>query len=515
MTRKTSIGEAKRGQQSREPKVTTNARTPGTEDTVRVPLAEPADRDNQRRADPRPAEIAKAIQTSIVGLARRVPRAANQPADVPVGIIPGLAELPSIAIVGQGPSEWIENRHAWVQFRVSTMLFKIPVGKSYVRLTIQPKQSTDSYEGDFEFPIGQLTKFDFVDGAISFRLPRADVDNTLTLTWYAYGPVVGEFAQPITISAAEMTFSVGAQFTMWMTPIYIYDTASHHEDTLYVQVNGVSDDGQQWGSSASLGDHNNTGRKGIQPNVRPIGPFTMLPGSSSNVSLTGMIVNWGHSSREDDAKSILDTISKVGAVVATTISTFAFPAGAPVWGLLSAAVDALNETVIAWAFADCDSVVWLELLTVGADDLFFYTFDPADQLETPQQPAAWAWHQQKKKGDVLISGFLGGGCEDSDYQSGFNVTRNRQGVTKFIANDGLMISPGQTMNFAPLHSASDQGVIMYSTLREDSHVDPLGNYIAPPEPDEQKFDVVMWRAVIGTDDGIETEWSDFSVVILE
>jgi len=424
-----------------------------------------------------------------------------------------LPKITTIQIIKIGPEQLIENRQAWVEFAVANWTSTAtPV--SYVSATVQPAESLEEnyYSGNYQFPVPALNPLDDITGALSFLLPRADLGNTLTLNWMYVPDEPGvEFPTPVSLGTATIQFDVGAKFTIGMNSIFIRNTASHHEDTLWVSLNGQMDS-QSWADAASLGDHNNTeGRSGIPSKVLPVGPFFMLPGSQDGVSVSSIIANDGHSSDEDDAAKVLDTISKVGAVVATTIFTIIFPAGAVVWAALSAAVDAMQEAIIGWIFADCDTVVYIQSQTASATDLFGYTFDPADQL-SEVYPAAWISRVQKKKGEMLWD-WLGGGCRDSDYSSGFNITRLRQNdAVRFVDNDGIALTANQVASFAPLVAP---GITVTYTLEGPGTYNPMGQYEAPDTIGKQRFAVLRWTAHESTTQGLIDIWSDFAVIILD
>jgi len=78
------------------------------------------------------------------------------------------------------------------------------------------------------------------------------------------------------------------------------------------------------------------------------------------------------------------------------------------------------------------SRLYIQSRSASASDLFGYTFDPTDRL-SQVNPAAWISRVEKKKRELLVD-WLGSGCRDSDYSSGFNITRLRQNDAVRFAN---------------------------------------------------------------------------------
>lgn len=415
------------------------------------------------------------------------------------------------------PAKLIENRPAWVEFelwnRAGTLLTD-----AFVRARITAHQSVDDYEGSFNFPIKNLDVGQSIQGAISFVLPRAAVGNVVTLELCQYGPLVAEIAPLNILTADQIEFDVAARFTISMTGIWIRDTASHHEDTLVVSFNAHTGD-NSWGDVSHLGDHNNTSRAGILPEVMPVGPFDMLPGSGSNVAVSCIIANAGHTSTEEDAKKALTIVSKVGEVTAATVLSIMFPFGAALWTSLASATNELHLAIINYAFANCDTVVLRDSRFITEQDLFNYTNDPYDQ-KSEAFPVEWIMRCQKKVGKLpkLTEDEpelpLGNGCRDSDYTTGLFVKRLR--LPEMFHNyniDGTHLSPGQKTTFAPLgHFSADK--IIYD-WEGKAPVSPTGIFKAPATITDRKFEIIKWTILEENKNGIFPAFEDFAIVILD
>jgi hypothetical protein len=320
------------------------------------------------------------------------------------------------------------------------------------------------------------------------------------------------------LASDQSTFDVAAKFTISMNGIWIRDTASIKNDTLFVAFTGQLDN-SSWSDTASLGDHDNTGRSGIPPQVLPVGPFTMIPGSGKSIAFGAVIANAGHTSSEDDAKKALEIVSHVGAVTATTILSIIFPFGAAVWAGLSAAADELNQAIIDWALADCDTVVLNDGLLVSEQDLFIFTFDPNDNISLVNPPN-WILLEQKKKGDNISTdrdgvAWLGGGCRDSNYSTNFSLQRLRvpEMVHDYSA-DGILLGASQEINFG-LVSLDPNIRTVFDPVEGDGGLQPNGLYEAPSAPSDQKFNIIKWTVYQETPKGIITLWRDFSIVLLD
>ncbi len=304
----------------------------------------------------------------------------------------------SIIITRIGPAELVENRPAWVEFDIWNRASGKELKDLFVRARITPRQSVDDQAGIFNFPIRSLEPGQSIDGAISFILPRADTGNLITIELCQYGdiPEGGEFA-PINVLASDQTeFDVAARFSIRMNGIYIRDTASLHEDTLFVSFSGQYEN-TSWGDSTGLGDHNNTSRSGISPDVLPVGPFNMIPGSGENMVISCVIANAGHTSTEEDAKNALKIVSKVGEVTAATVLSILFPPGAAIWSSLAAATDELHQAILDYAFADCDTVVLNDARLINEQELFLSTYDPDDN-KYEDFPASLIMRSKKNAG---------------------------------------------------------------------------------------------------------------------
>jgi len=422
----------------------------------------------------------------------------------------------SLVPIRIAPDTLIENRPAWVEFYVWNS-HAGPLADVFVRVRVSALQSIDTYPGVFEFDLKNLGEGQTVQGAISFFLPRADLQNKLTLELCQWGeiPRGGEFPPLNILAMGEIMFDVAARFSIRMRGIFIRDTASHHNDTVVVSFGGMLGE-NRWDDNAHLGDHNNTtGRGGLDPEVLPVGPFDMLPGSGSNVAISCVIANAGHTSTEEEAKKALKVVSQIGAETATTVMSIIFPVGAGVWSLLSTGADQLHQAIIDWALADCDTVVMNDGRLFSESELFLITLDPNDTLqEPPSAPADWIWRTRKKAGEIIAPGWLGGGCRDSDYSAVFSPFRHR--VPEMFHNtgvDGLRLSPGQRATFGPI--GHDVARRTYEIDGRAGGITPLGEYAAPMTPTDKKFDVVKWTVYRDTKNGIEEAWTDFAIVLLD
>jgi hypothetical protein len=420
--------------------------------------------------------------------------------------------LPSIMIIPMrvAPDTLVENRPAWVEFYLWN-LKAAKVVNAFVRVRVEPRHSIDDYPGLFEFPVRELALSQTIFGAVSFTLPRADLGNKLTLELCQWGeiPAGGEFAPLNVLATAEIEFDVAARFSVSWNSIHIRDTASIDDDTLFVSFTGGVGD-RTWNDTAQLGDHDNTGRGGISPQVLAVGPFDILPGSGSGVAFSCVIANAGHTSEEEDAKKALLVVSHVGAVTATVIMSIIFPIGAAVWAALSEGADQLHQAIINWALADCDTVVMNEGRLITEQELFLATFDPMDQ-KAEAHLAAWIIHTVKKAGQV-IADWLGGGCRDSDYTAGISVMRHRiPEMIHTIGVDGAQLSPDQRAGFGLVGA----GLIVQYDVEGAGKVSVDGVYEAPEDVSERKFDIVKWTVSTETKRGIEPLYSDFAVVVLD
>jgi hypothetical protein len=418
-----------------------------------------------------------------------------------------------IEVIDVAPDPLIENRPARIEFLLANITGD-DVTAAFVRVRVAPKHSLNEYEGLFQFPVPSLPRGQSIYGAVSFTAPRADLGNTFTLELCRWGDVPPgvEFPPLIVLASASQEFDVGARFSIGMYGIVIRDTASHHNDTLMVSFGGQTID-QTWSDVAYLGDQNNTpARQKLDPKVAPVGTVDFLPGSGTGLSISFVIANAGHTSNEEDARKVGDAISKVGGVIATTIMSILFPVGAGVWAGLSAAADALNEFIIDYLFADCDTVVLADGKLITEADLFAYTFDPNDAVSFVV-PAQWLTREQKKAGEKLVD-ILGGGCRDSDYSVNFSLTRFRA-PEMVHTQDGFQLNYGQEINFG----ATGPGIafIDYEVVGNGNpgKVDLTGMYRAPLDSTDRKYDVIEWTVFRDTTAGRKPWYKDFAIVLLD
>jgi hypothetical protein len=386
----------------------------------------PSDRRNSPSPTQRwqPATPEDALQAFKKRAGPRAKKERDQLVNRLAGLLSTLVPKTEISVFRLQPDVLLENRPAYVEFSVANRTSDAFEG-TWVQARIEAPHSLEPYDAHFRFPVGDVAGDSYTSGAISFTLPRADLGNTITLEWCRQGriPPGGEFAPTEIIASTVYTFDVAARFSVSMEGIVIRDTASHHNDTLFVAFSGTTQS-QVWSYSRSLGDQNNTDQHGGLPVGLPqLGPIDALPGSTQAVFANCLIANAGHSSDEEDAKKILETISQVGAVVATTVMSIIFPVGAGVWAGLSAGIDALHRAILEWAFADCDTVVLNDGRLITSEEMFLYTHDPDDRLEDPFPPTNWLIRTRKKAGE-RVSDILGGGCRDSDYSTGVRLHRS-------------------------------------------------------------------------------------------
>lgn len=424
-----------------------------------------------------------------------------------------LMRVPLIWIHRIGPDNLVENRPAWVEFTVWN--FGDTLTDVFVRARIEPRQSVTSNAGAFEFSIKKLDHGQSLEGAISFQLPRADFKNIVTVELCKWRELQEgeEIPQVVVLGSDNSEFDVAARFSIHMQGIWIRETASHHEDTVFVALNGQFGN-TSWGDAVSIGDHNNTeSRGGLQPNVMPVGPFDMFPGSGSSIAISCVIANAGHTSSEEDAKKALKIVSVTGATVATVVMSIVFPVGAGVWAGLSAAINELNSAIIDWALADCDTVVLNDGKLINEQDLFLFTFDAKDS-KIEAYPASWVIRSQKKAGDIIVDPqWLGGGCRDSDYTTTLSLERHRMPEMIHDYNaDGVRLGQSQIVNFG-LVDPSGNPIIF--DLEGNGKIQPDGQFSAPLGTTDRKFTIVKWTVFQQNKKGIFPYYQDFTIVLLD
>ncbi len=424
-----------------------------------------------------------------------------------------LLRQPLIWIKSIGPDSLVENRPAWVEFSIWNLAESYT--NVFVRARIEPRQSVTSYAGTFEFPVSNLDHGQSLDGAISFQLPRADFKNTITVELCKWRDLQEgeEIPQLIVLASDKSEFDVAGRFSIHMQGIWIRETASHHEDTVFVSLNGQFEN-TSWGDAASIGDHNNTeSHGGLQPKVMPVGPFDMIPGSSRSIAISCVIANAGHTSSEEDAKKALKVVSVTGATVATVVMSIIFPVGAGVWAGLSAAVNELHTAIIDWALADCDTVVLNDGILINEQDLFLFTFDTNDS-KIEAYPASWVMRSQKKAGDIIVDPqWLGGGCRDSDYTTTLSLERHRMPeMIHDYSADGVRLGQGQIVSFGLVDLSGNP--ITYD-LEGNGKIQPDGLFAAPIGTTDRKFTIVKWTVFQQNKKGIFPAYQDFTIVLLD
>src|SRR5215469_15463113 len=161
-----------------------------------------------------------------------------------IGAITTRVNVPPIILLADqiGPDVLLENRAAWIEFYLYNMSGN-DLTNVFVRATIQPTHSLNSYPGFYEVNIARLVNEDVINSAISFVLPRADLGNTVTLELCKYGDVPPgvEFPPVEVLASAQLKFDVGARFSISMGNIFIGAIASRHNDTIYVALSGNSE----------------------------------------------------------------------------------------------------------------------------------------------------------------------------------------------------------------------------------------------------------------------------------
>ncbi len=326
----------------------------------------------------------------------------------------------------------VENRPTRVYFTLWNNTAAPTTGA--VRGLIQPAKSIAGYDADFEFEVKNLAPHQTTCGVLTFKAPRCDRSNVVTLTYWTPGQVVKgvEFPADVLQGQNSMQFDVAARYSLTADKVTIWDTASFHNDTLYMVVNGVYGD-MTSAEKQFLGDHNN-GTFAVP--FAGIGPFDSIPDVSKDVAIAWNLINQGHGAPVD---KILDAFSDIGAAVATAIA-------GPVYAPISVAVDALHHLIIDYLGQDCDCIVDMGSQKFTSKQLYDETFDPNDQKSETMD-----WKRDHEQY---------GPCRTSDYNVRWHLTRYRKPwEVAAMKPDHISLAYGQQASFLPTIAGQGQNVV--------------------------------------------------------
>jgi hypothetical protein len=408
----------------------------------------------------------------------------------------GVAKPPwtglGLSVDGLDPSPIVENRPALAYFTIYNGTFdEQPAGS--VSAEILPLHGINPLSGSTTFSVPKMKPFDIVCGVISFVAPRSDTGNTLRLKYSVPGPLVAEFPTENVLATVDHKFAIAGRYRLLANQISISDTASRHEDTLYMALSGVCGTAMS-NEHAFLGDHNN-GTFALE--FTGLGPFDSVPGVSPPAVINYLLINNGHS---DDADKILNDISDASAAAVTLVATILYgPAVGAAAGLVSTAIDALMHVFHDNLFKDCDCQLINNSQALTSQDLYDKTFDNAD-LRTSFQ----AWDSQDGTSP----------CDHWRYKVGWEVVRLR------APSDVAWLSPAYaSVPFSAVVglTASDStpgplGRIgwEWDVVAGSGRVDESGQFKAPDAPQLCNYGVVRARR-LGSQDR-EVKSTGYSIV---
>jgi hypothetical protein len=385
------------------------------------------------------------------------------------------------------PSPIVENRPALVFFTLWN--FTPDATSGTVTGEVRPLKSLTPYASAFVYTISDLAPWSTTCGVLSFRAPRSDVGNTMSLDYTTWGPDVAEMPQPTVEAHTDANFDVAARYGVTCNRMTIDNTASHWDDTLYMTFNGQYADLPPTVEKEFLGDHDN-GTFDL-PFVGLGGPGTpsvdSIPGKSGPAAIAYTAINNGH---QVDVAGILDAISDVGAAVATAAFGAAY---AP----LSAAADYLNHLFNDYVFKDCDAPVVIGYKTFSSQELYDLTYDPNDVKDHYQ-----GWDRQRMQSP----------CDASNYNVGWIVRRYRSAVdTPTMSPAWMQVAYGQEVGIVARVQSNGLPVSWeWDLIAGSGQVDNFGRYLAPRGRVGCPYGVIRATGLVN---GIR-RYAGYSVIVL-